>query len=85
MKRDEYARLVANDMLNFVNQFDTDEKTFAETIAKGHKTLQQSFMRLMVRTFGEMAKVVPDERNAATVELAKKFVEIAKEHPLPFI
>ena len=85
MKRDEYAKLVANDMLQFVNNLGADETTFAKTIAIGHKTLQQSFMRLMIRTFEEMAKVVPDDRNAATVELAKAIVELAKNHPLPFI
>ena len=85
MNRTEYAHLVATDMLDFVNQLGCDEQEFARTIAAGHKTLQQSFMRLMVCTFREMAEVVPDERNQATVELAKKYVEIAKDHPLPFI
>lgn len=40
------AEELANDILDFVNSFGFDSDTFAETICRGHKTLQQSTMRL---------------------------------------
>ena len=83
--RNETAKKMADDLLEFVNDFGHDQRTFAEAITHGHKTLQQSFMRLMVRTFREMSKETPDERNEASVELAKKFCEVAEGYSLPFI
>lgn len=75
----------ANNLLSFVNSFGFDAKTYAKTIATGHKTLQQSVMRLFITTIAEMAEVYPDERNAQTVKLAKKITEIAKDYSLPLI
>lgn len=85
MTKEDKAEVLAIDILNFVNSFGVDEKTFAKTIASGHKTLQQSTMRLFMATIREMAQVIPDDQNAATVELAKAITEIAEDHPLPFI
>lgn len=76
---------LANDILDFVNAFGFDADTFAETICHGHKTLQQSAMRLFVTTIRKMAEVTPDSRNEATVELAKKITEIANSYSLPLI
>ena len=84
-KRYQEAKAVAEELLNFVNNFSPDTEAFAATVASGHKTLQQSLMRLFIRTIREMSKVVPDDRNAQTVELAKKIVEIASEYSLPLI
>lgn len=81
----EQAREAAFDLLRFVNSFTFDADTFAETIAADHKTLQQSAMRLFIRTIKEMSTVVPDDRNRATVELAKKITEIAEGYSLPLI
>lgn len=85
MKNTNKAEALANDILDFVNVFGFDAETFAETICQGHKTLQQSTMRLFVMTIRKMAEVRPDERNRATVELAKKITEITDEHSLPLI
>ncbi len=79
------AETLANDILDFVNAFGFDADTFAETICHGHKTLQQSTMRLFIATIRKMAEVRPDERNKATVELAKKIIEIADTYSLPLI
>lgn len=84
-QKESKAEKLANDILDFVNVFGFDSDTFAETISRGHRTLQQSTMRLFITTIKKMAEVYPDERNAATVELAKKITEIAKDYPLPFI
>ena len=79
------AEVEAMCILEFVNSYGHDTDTFATTIAHGHKTLQQSVMRLFIATIREMAKVTPDDRNAETVELAKKIVEIADGYSLPLI
>ena len=79
------AERIAEDLLNFVNCFSHDDATFARTIARGHKTLQQSVMRLFIRTIREMAGVTPDERNEQTVKLAKRITEIAEDYPLPLV
>lgn len=79
------AEALANGILDFVNAFGFDADTFAETICRGHKTLQQSTMRLFITTIRKMAEVRPDKRNEATVELAKEIVEIADTHSLPLI
>lgn len=79
------AATLAHDVLDFVNIYGYDAETFAKTICAGHKTLQQSTMRLFIATIKEMATVRPDLRNEATVELAKKITEIAEDHSLPLI
>ncbi len=76
---------LGEEVLYFVNQFGFDSEDFAKTIAKGHKTLQQSAMRLFMRTIEEMSKVHPDQRNEQTVELAGKITELAKGYGLPLI
>lgn len=79
------AEQLANDILDFVNAYGFDSDTFAETICRGHKTLQQSTMRLFIATIKKMAEVTPDDRNATTVKLAKKITEITKDYLLPLI
>lgn len=76
---------LGEEVLYFVNQFGFDADAFAKTISKGHKTLQQSTMRLFMRAIEEMAKVHPDQRNEQTVELAGKITELAKDYGLPLI
>lgn len=83
--KEERAKKLAEDVLDFVNCYGFDSKTFAETICRGHKTLQQSTMRLFIETICQMAEVVPDGRNEAAVKLAKEIKGIAESHPLPFI
>lgn len=85
MSSKEKAEIAANDILDFVNAFGFDADTFAKTICQGHKTLQQSTMRLFIATIRKMEEVIPDGRNEATVELAKKITEIADTYSLPLI
>lgn len=85
MENTNKAEMLANDILDFVNVFGFDAETFAVTICQGHKTLQQSTMRLFITTIRKMAEVRPDERNRASVELAKKITEISDEYLLPLI
>ena len=79
------AEVEAMLLLEFVNNYSCDYATFAKTIANGHRTLQQSVMRLFIATIRELAKAHSDDRNAETVELAKKIIEIADGYSLPLI
>lgn len=79
------AEKLAQDVLNFVNAFGYDEETFADTICCGHKTLQQSTMRLFMATIRKMATVTPDGRNENAVKLAKEIVAVADKYSLPLI
>lgn len=79
------AENLAQEVLNFVNAYGYDQDAFAEAICRGHKTLQQSTMRLFMATIRKMATVTPDGRNENAVALAKKIVAIADEYPLPLV
>lgn len=79
------AKALANEVLRFVNSYDCDEEAFAETICQGHKTLQQSTMRLFIVTIRRMAEVTPDGRNEAAVQLAKQIAAISENVSLPLV
>lgn len=84
-EKESRAIKLANDILDFVNGYGYDSQAFAETICRGHRTLQQSVMRLFIHTIRQLAKTPFDDRNEATVALAKEIAAIADKHPLPFI
>jgi hypothetical protein len=74
------AEQIAKIMSDFVNNFGVDEKTFCETMAKDHRTLQQSFTRLCVKWFETLAKQQYfDARNEDSVMLAREFTEKCKD------
>lgn len=79
------AEKLAQDVLDFVNAFGYDGEAFADTICRGHKTLQQSTMRLFMTTIRKMATVTPDGRNENAVKLAKEIVAVADKYALPLI
>ncbi len=85
MKPDEKGKELANDILDYVNNLACDEETFANTICRSHRTLQQSTMRLFITTICKMVENDTDARNEASVKLAKEIAEIAKNYPLPLV
>lgn len=85
MTKQEQAAKLANELLNFVNDFTSDKQTFVEVICNDHRTLQQSVMRLFVLLSKRMSQNNTDERNRDAVNLAKEIAEIANNHPLPMI
>lgn len=80
-----YTRVTADRILAFVNAYGTDNEGFAKIIAASHRTLQQSVMRLFIKTIEEISKQQTDPRNEQAVELAKKITEVAKDYTLPLI
>lgn len=83
--KDGKAEKLANNVLDFVNAYGHDDKAFAETICRSHRTLQQSVMRLFITTIRQMAVMPCDERNEAAKALAREISRIAEDHPLPLI
>ena len=79
------AEATADIVIDFVNSYGHDAESFAKRIAKAHRTLQQSVMRLIVATIQELANSQYDERNAATVRLAMEIMKIAEGISLPLI
>ena len=84
-QRKERAIKLANDLLDFVNDFTSDHDAFVETICRSHRTLQQSTMRLLVEVAKRMAKNDWDERNEQAVILAEVIAKASDCCPLPFI
>lgn len=76
-------------MADFVNHMGEEElEPFAQFMANNtHKTLQQSFMRLMWKTMRAFAKSeYYDGRNEATRTLCKEITAKHEDYPpLPFI
>lgn len=70
-----------------VNDFGFKDDDLAISMANDHPTLQQSFMRMVIKFISKMAdKPYYDDRNKASVELAKKLKPIIDEnHYLPYI
>ncbi len=82
--RHEYYRTMVGDM---VNDFTFQDEELAEKMANNHPTLQQNFMRLCVGFIKRLSeKTYCDDRNRASVELAKKMMS-AIEQPacLPYV
>lgn len=82
---EEIAELVCDHVNTFVR-----DDSFVKTMARKHRTLQQSFTRLCIEWFEELAMRTEDEydlRNQASVELAKLFVEKIppEKRTLPYI
>lgn len=70
----------------FVNSFDFDEKAAAKEMASDHRTVQQCYMRLVCSFIEEMANQPScDDRNRASVEVAKQLYEITKNAYLPLV
>jgi hypothetical protein len=64
-----------------VNDFGFQDEELAKSMANDHPTLQQSFMRMVVKFIEKMAdKPYYDDRNKASVELAKKLKPIIEEN-----
>ena len=80
------GRDLAKECADAVNSFSFNSKEFAQTICREHKTLQQSWMRVMMTCIEELAKQTNyDLRNEATVMMAKAIVEAVGDKGLPLV
>ncbi len=80
----ELTEIVISDMLNGYGNEKND--AFIQALMSDHRTLQQSFMRLITNVIKAWAKTEYfDDRNKATIELAEKLNVIIKDSYLPLI
>lgn len=84
---EQESKALSDKMADFVNSFSTEKnKLFAEAMAGKHRTLQQNFTRLCIAWFQQLAVAeYYDDRNQASVELARKLKPILDDTYLPFI
>ena len=71
-----------------LNDYSFDTNRFAESIPYMHRTLQQSFFRLVKASVLHMAQQKPasiDGRNKASYEMCCKLVPLLQDCPLPFV
>lgn len=83
----EDTEKLAEDLTRAINCMgQTETQELARHMASIHRTLQQAFMREFVVPFLEtMAENRTDLRNEASVEMAKKMIEVTKECYLPYV
>jgi len=75
------AKILADQMTNFVNSFGNKNKEFIEAMCNEHRTLQQSFTRLCLQWIEHCAtdEYRTDGRNEATHKVSKQLVERYQE------
>lgn len=76
MDKNGRAVKLAKDTLDEIGNFGFDNEAYAETICRGHRTLQQNWMRMSLKTIAKMAeagdKGLYDDRNESAVKMAQK-------------
>jgi hypothetical protein len=81
---------VADLLMDAVNSSSFDDEAFAKQVTqKTHRTLQQSFMRAIVKTIHGWSKMHKEDwfdlRNEATVKASSKIVETIKDDYFPLV
>lgn len=77
-RNDDYGKEASN-LMRAVNYMGIDYKSLALAMTYEHRTLQQSFMRLIVHYIEAQASNNSDMRNEATVTLCKRLQEVITE------
>ena len=81
MTNPEDIKNLVNDITNFVNSYTADEKQFIEQMSREHRTLQQSFTRLVLRwiEFCASEDYQYDLRNQDSHTICKTLVKSFRE------
>lgn len=77
MKTPEEVKKLTNEITNYVNSFIPDEVAFIQAMSQEHRTLQQSFTRLVLKWLEFVASedYKYDDRNSGSHAVAKKLLE----------
>ena len=76
------GRFIYNKVSNFINNFNCDEKGFVDGVFTDHRTLQQSFFRLILKVVERFANLEThqyDGRNESSVRKAKIMIKALKD------
>lgn len=68
----------------FVNAYNADIEGFAKAMACEHRTLQQSFTRMIVEYLKLQAQERDDARNQASIDFSKKVVKMLEKDNIAF-
>ena len=80
------ARHAAHTFTSALNSFSFSNQEFADEVVRSHRTIQQSAMRAILATIKAIAEQKCfDDRNEASVMMARKIVEAVDDMKLPFI
>lgn len=84
------AQDLAEKVSSFVNSIGAlPEQALGEALAKDHRTLQQTKMRMFIHFCRKMSEKHAngdfDMRNEASVKLATEIVKLADKNPLPYV
>ena len=76
MTNPEDIKNLVNDITDFVNSYSSDEKQFIAQMSTEHRTLQQSFTRLVLKWIEHCAKPSYsfDDRNHATHMISRELI-----------
>ena len=74
----------ANVCSEFVNNYTADTEGFAKAMSREHRTLQQSFTRMIVEYLKLQAQERDDARNQASINFSKKVVKMLEEDNIAF-
>ena len=68
---------LANELTNFVNNYNCDHEEFINAFCREHRTLQQSSFRLFLMLLDKLAsdEYRTDGRNKSSHEVAKKMIK----------
>ena len=78
----------AMELEHHLNNFSFNANRFAESIPYMHRTLQQTFFRLVKASILHMARQKPtsiDGRNKASYEMCCRLAPMLQDSPLPFV
>jgi hypothetical protein len=91
----EDIKKLVGEITDFVNSYTADEQQFIAQMSTEHRTLQQSFTRLVLKWLQFCASIDYryDDRNKATHDTAKRLIEAFRKNSgnidpsdfLPFI
>lgn len=77
IEQERKAKELANQLTDFVNNFNCDHDAFINAFCNQHRTLQQSSFRLMLKLIEKMAtdEYRTDGRNEGSKKVAKQLIE----------
>ena len=79
------AMKVLMNQCNLMGSTTDIEQAMVNVIVGDHRTIQQSFWRVMTKVISSYAEASSDDRNKASVEMCVKFTEVTEQMNLPYI
>ena len=69
---------------DYVNSYSCIQEEFASAMSRQHRTLQQSFTRMIVAYLCMQAQETDDLRNRDSIEFSKKVIKLLEDEKIVF-